>query len=47
MREAAVSGHEQRAGVLIDDRARVVVRDVPHKPLGAVKTPARALAAPV
>ena len=36
-----------RAQVLIDDRARVVVRDVPHELRGALKTPARALAAPV
>ena len=41
------SGCEQSASVLIDDRARVVVADVPHEAVGALKTPARALAAPI
>ena len=39
----ALSGHKESAGVLVDDRARVVVGDVPHETLGAFETPARAL----
>ena len=37
----ALSGNEQSTGVLIDDRARVVVRDVPYEPLGAQQKPLR------
>ena len=43
----ALDGHEESAGVLIYDRARVGVGDVPHKSFLALGAPAGTLAAPV
>ena len=46
-RREPLDGHEQSAGVLVDDRTRVVMGDVSHRTLGALETPARTLAATV